>query len=123
MKKIIVPIIGALLAVAATPAAAHSAPSILQLGNEKVRVSHSASAGCVDKGGVHVCGALAREANEDNSLLGEGSREQLIIKKTVIVRDGNPPRRLRTQGFFSGKVYRSKRFTQGFFADRIAAEH
>ena len=125
MKNILVPFIGAALAAAATaPAAAHSAPSILQLGGDKTRVSHGAGASCIDKGGVHVCGAVKRPAAEESMTLAGGKSTGRTIRKKIVVKTHcHRWRRLRTQGFYSGDPYPSRRFTRGFYADRIAAGH
>ena len=122
MKKVSIPFIAALLAIAAaTPAASHSAPSILQLGGDKARASHGAGASCVEKGGVHVCGAVARPAVEEIKLAGAHQPRRIVKKKIVVKSKCHHWRRLRTQGFYSGDPYPSRRFTRGFYADRIAA--
>ena len=99
---------------ALAPARAHDAPVILQLGGASEKVSHSGKSQCLREGGVLLCtGPNAPMPAK------KAPASRLVQDRTIIIIDRRAPRRLRTQGFYSGKVYQSRRFTQGFFADAL----
>ncbi|MEM9168056.1 MAG: hypothetical protein AAGC56_00235 [Pseudomonadota bacterium] len=119
-------------------ARAHDPAVRVFLGATELKSGHDPQLDCKTEHGVRVC-AWARAAITspiaapplgaaalDDRLAGREPvrvrREVVIVEKRVIERRYHPPRRLRSQGFWSGKGPRSKRFTQGFFSDRVAAE-
>lgn len=109
-------------AMSIAPAMAHDAPSILQLGTGGAKTNHGAGAHCEMVGGVHLCGATAKK---DTALSGDAPQiqhtERLITKRIDVVIDRANQRCLATQRVIPGiGCVRKRRFTQGFFADRVA---
>lgn len=119
-------------------AAADPGPSILQTGGADERTTTSAAA-CGHENKVYLCKGAARLEGADSedasaSQAGENKtsivalsstqgaalssqRQVRIVIKRPIYRSF---RRLRTQGFYSGRGAKSRPITQGFYADRTA---
>ena len=84
---------------------------------------------CKNIKNVSVCGfnSSVKKTNSPSSvdqvLAGSApvgkTQTTVVINKLTPVRASWPYRQLRTQGFTNGKVYPSRRFTKGFFADRV----
>lgn len=133
MRKFVAPLLSTLIAFAfVTSAKAHNAPAILTLGGNDARTSHSDGATCTLQNGVNLCGAV-KKASTDEELQLEGSdqanrnagQKQIIVvtRKTIVETKAREFRRLRTHRVFGSDPYPSRRFTHGFFADRVAAGH
>jgi len=108
-----------LASILAAPAFAHSAPAILQLGGDKARASHGTGAACEEQRGVHLCGAVAKP-----TLAGTTPPQRIqprIVTKVRVVAGLPNSQCRRSQEVFPGiGCRRTRRFTQGFYADRIA---
>ena len=119
--KIAAAILVITVAFGAQPCAAHGTP-ILQSGGAGQRVIAGGNASCKIERGVHVCGAAISAQPIETVLSGREAtvRQRIITERIIINRPYRRVRNLRVQGFTNGKVYPSKRFTQGFFADRTA---
>ncbi|MEL7485774.1 MAG: hypothetical protein AAGJ87_01010 [Pseudomonadota bacterium] len=126
MRIVAIAAFAALAAFSASPAVAqpvNQGAKILQIGGADARTNQGAGVECRRESGVRLCGAAPR-AEEPELAGGETAVRQTIITERIIIdRPFRLIRRLRTQGFYSGNIYPSRRFTQGFYADRIAAGH
>ena len=120
-KTKIAVIIGAALAVSASGALAAPGPNILTAGSAETRASMTAGIAHETVRGVNIFRGTpallgdAQTGGETPSLA-----ETPIIEVTV-TNAGCPfrtIRRLRTQGFYSGVPYPSRRYTQGFYSGR-----
>ena len=105
--------ITALLVGAASGAAAHPGSKILTTGSGE-RTAMTEGVSYEDVGGVHLFKGSAAPAKE---------KKMKAAKKAIKIKVEIAPayrsiRRLRTQGFYSGPVYDSRRFTQGFYSGR-----
>ncbi len=93
---------------------AHPGSKILTNGSGQ-RTAMSGSVSFEETSGVHVFrgGAPAQK----NNLLGDEPRMmKKIVKVKIVARPFRSIRRLRTQGFYSGAPYPSRRYTQGFYS-------
>jgi len=120
MKKLIITALSSAISLTALNANADTGPSILQLGGAEARASEGAAVNCGHEGRVYICKAAATETQE--LVLEDGPRvvERIIVKEKRIIIRRPLLRALRTQGIYSGDVYPSRRFTQGFYSNRIA---
>ena len=99
-----------------SPAAADTGPKILTIGKD-ARTDRTPGVTIEDTRGVHLIRGsqklLGDEQTPENTA--EQTIEVEIIRPIFVTRTF---RRLRTQGFYSGKPYPSRRFTQGFYSGR-----
>lgn len=119
MRKSVL-IAGAAMAFASMSAAsAAPGPKILTTSGQAERASSTSGVTLQDVGGVTLIKGrvLVAAADDDAALLGAEPAKTDCGK--VIVKVETPYRRLRhlrTQGFYSGKGYASRLYTQGFYS-------
>lgn len=104
---------GALLAAAA----AQPGPKILTAGGANARTSTTPGVTYESVGGVHVFqGKRAARPAPAPTLAGERRKEiEIVVKHEYAWRS---IRRLRTQGFYSERSPKSRRYTKGFYSGR-----
>ncbi|MEO1252050.1 MAG: hypothetical protein AAFW81_06885 [Pseudomonadota bacterium] len=99
---------------AASGAQAHERPEILTQFGADARSNKTAGVSVEQINGVHLYnGAAKPETPAPTSAPTHIRTTDVKIVKHFWVRAN---RRLRTQGFYSGKVYPTRRFTQGFYS-------
>lgn len=97
-------------------AAAHPGPKLLTAGGAEERTAMTPGMTYEDVDGVHIFrGTLAAAAPEASAIGYEPQKIKIIVKHEYAWR---ALRRLRTQGFYSGVDYPSRRYTQGFYSGR-----
>ncbi len=105
---------------AGTAALAHDGPAILQMGGASERVSHGERFACAEQRGAHLCKGAESQTTELEFAPAARVVERVIERETRIIIRRPLLRALRTQGIYSGDVYPSRRFTQGFYSNRVA---
>ena len=97
-------------------AAAHPGSKILTAGGAEERGAMTPGMTYEDVDGVHIFrGKPAAAEPEDSAPAAERRDIRIVIKHKYAWRS---LRRLRTQGFYSGDRYPSRRYTQGFYSGR-----
>lgn len=99
----------------ATAAAAHPGSKILTTGSGKERTAMTEGVRFEDVNGVHVFRGAAMLAGDEPAPAASVARAvevEIIIEKTPWRRF----RHLRTQGFYAGDAYPSRRYTQGYYS-------
>jgi hypothetical protein len=106
----------AALAFASLGAEAHPGSKILTLGGGAERSAMTPGMTYEDVNGVHIFRGARALAGEEPALAGgpEGRQIEIEIEKHVYV--WRRLRHMRTQGFYSGDRYPSRRYTQGFYS-------
>ncbi|MEX6632926.1 hypothetical protein [Hyphococcus lacteus] len=99
--------------IASGNALAHPGEKILTLGGGAERAATTSGIQYEEVGGVHVF-------RGSTALLGDEAvttaPEKTDMKIVIVQRQWRTIRRLRTQGFYSGKPYPSRNYTQGFYS-------
>ncbi|PQA88016.1 hypothetical protein [Hyphococcus luteus] len=107
---------GAAVAAGATGAMAQPGPKLLTTSSKAERASMTPGLSFESVEGVNLIKGRAHETPAQDALMGD---EPAPTKCDVTVKLDAPWRRirhLRTQGFYSGKGYASRPYTQGFYS-------
>ncbi len=117
IKSII--IIATACAVAMTGAAtAHPGSKILTAGGNSERSAMTKGISYEDVGGVHVFRGRKAQASDKAVSTGAVIRREIRIEIAAPIYVWRSFRGLRTQGFYAGDPYPSRRYTQGFYSGR-----
>jgi len=99
-------------------AVAHPGPKILTVGGADERMAMTSGVSYEDVKGVHLIRGTRMLAGEEAAVRTTYMRRGIIIETVTRRRYAYPPRRLRTQGFYSGNGPKSRRYRQGFYSGR-----
>lgn len=108
---------GAVVLTGATGAMAHPGSKLLTIDSKSERTAMTPGMSYEDVNGVHLFKGRKHAAPAEDALM--GGDEPAPAKCEVTVKLDAPWRRirhLRTQGFYSGKGYASRPYTQGFYS-------
>ncbi len=107
----------AVLSFTAFSATAHPGSKILTTGSGE-RAAMTAGVTYEDVNGVHIFRGTITPAKEPQHAAERYAPQEIRIEITMPRRTWRCMRGLRTQGFYSGKVYPSRPYTQGFYSGR-----
>jgi len=99
-------------------ATAHPGSKILTAGGSDERSAMTAGMSYEDLSGVHVFRGRKAQAGREAALTGAMVRREIRIEIATPVYVWRSFRGLRTQGFYSGDPYPSRRYRQGFYSGR-----
>ena len=105
-------------AVGAFSAAAHPGPAIMIAGGAEDRTAMTDGVTYEDANGVHVFRGRTALLGAETAPTPKGERRHIEIDVVIRPYAFRSLRRLRTQGFYSGIPYPSRRYTQGFYSGR-----
>ncbi|WP_411816973.1 hypothetical protein [Hyphococcus sp. DH-69] len=113
MRKLVM-FLGVLVAFSGSTAFAHPGSKILTTAGGVSKQAMTSGVRYEDVNGVHVF-------RGSTALLGDEaaprpSGKQMVVKKIEIRHTWRSFRHLRTQGFYSGDAYPTRRYTQGFYS-------
>ncbi len=112
--RLLTAIAAGLSTLAGVSAQAHPGPAILSAGGAETRSTATEGVSVTETNGVHlIMGSPTKHAAKTPPQ----AREKIIML-TLEVAPFRSVRRLRSQGFYSGVSYRSRRYSQGFYSGR-----
>ena len=94
---------------------AHPGPKILTAGGTKERAAMTSGMKYEDVNGVHIFRGSTKLAGGEKIIM-RRAMTKIKLEMAAPRCAYRSCRRLRTQGFYSGKKYKSRRYTQGFYS-------
>ena len=116
LKKFAVSSAAVFVLLTSGPLMAHPGANILTTGSSAPRASMTSGVNYEIVEGVHLFKGSAQQASEQLLLLGSQPEQRVEIEIRVEKRPFRQIRKMRTQGFYSGDPYKSRRYTQGFYS-------
>lgn len=99
-------------------AKAHPGPKLITTGSANAPAATTGGVGFEEVNGVHLFRGRTALLGDEPAAMQTPEESSTIVKVVVIDRPYRSFRRLRSQGFYSGVAYPSRRYTQGFYSGR-----